>query len=228
MNVLVVVAHPEPTSFCASLAQCAVETLSASGHRVTVSDLYADRFDPVGGPNDFVKRAHSDRFGYQREQVAAVGAGTFEPTLAAEIARVREADAILLHFPLWWFGFPAILKGWVDRVFAMGVAYGPGLSHATGPLRGRRAMLTITTGSPESTFTTTGANGDLQALLFPIHYGILHFAGIDVIPPFVAYGAARCSDDQRQQYLSDYTTALRGLEATTPLVLGPTRLSYVT
>ena len=204
MNVLIVTAHPEPTSFCVSLARCATDTLNACGHTVTVSDLYAQEFNATGGPADFLERADRSRFAYMSEQAAAAQAGTFEVTLAHEIAKLQNADLLILNFPLWWFSFPAVLKGWVDRVFAVGIAYAPLHSHASGLLRGKRAMLAFTTGAPAQVFTADGSNGDMNTLLFPIHYGVLHFAGMEVLPPFIAYGAARCDNETRLHYLASY------------------------
>lgn len=221
MHTLIVNAHPEPTSFCSSLARTAHDTLTARGHSAIVSDLYRDGFDPAGGPGDFTERAYADRFGYQREQIAASRNGTFAPPLAREIERVKNADLVILHFPLWWFGLPAMMKGWVDRVFAMGFAYGPGQSHATGPLKGKRAMLTFTTGSPAVAFGADAPNGDMNALLFPIQYGMLHFVGMDVLPPFIAYGAARVDEAARLAYLDRYTAHLSALDQAEPLRLTP-------
>ena len=221
MHVLIVHAHPEPESFTGALRAVAERTLTGAGHQVTVSDLYASGFDAAGGPGDFSRLAHEGPFRYQQEQAAALEAGTMAPGLAEEVRRVGAADLVILQFPLWWFGLPAILKGWVDRVFAFGFAYGPGRSHATGPLRGKRGMLALTTGAPEAAFGTGGPNGSLEVLLHPVQYGVLHFSGMDVLPPFVAWGAARVDDATRARYLERYRAHLEALPEMSPLSLGP-------
>jgi NAD(P)H dehydrogenase (quinone) len=217
MNALIVYAHPEPRSFNGAMRDLAVQVLTELGHDVRVSDLYAAGFEAAGGRTDFTDLEDPEAFRYQREQIRASQAGTFAPQLMAEIDAVRWADLLILQFPLWWFSLPGILKGWVDRVFAMGFAYGYGETHSSGPLRGKRAMLAFTTGSPAATYSASGANGDLDRLLFPIQYGILHFVGMDVLPPFVAYGAARIDNNGRTEYLRDYRRRLETVEHAVPL-----------
>jgi NAD(P)H dehydrogenase (quinone) len=156
-------------------------------------------------------------FRYQREQIHASRARTFAPEVSAEMAKLNRADFLILQFPLWWFSLPAILKGWIDRVLAMGYAYDIGRSHDTGPLRGKRAMLALTTGSPQQSYLASGRNGELDQLLFHIQYGMLHYVGMEVLPPFVAYGAARVTDEQRAAYLAAYRERLLALETPPPL-----------
>ena len=135
MKTLLVLAHPLPDSLNATLAQAAEEELRRCGHDVRRRDLYQDGFAPA-------LTAHERQTQYTRFDASAVSAETEE---------LLWADAIVLVFPTWWFGLPAILKGWIDRVWAPGIAY----DHAPdmGPLRprlqGLRHMLVITTlGSP--------------------------------------------------------------------------------
>lgn len=136
MQCLVVIAHPLANSLCHALAATAIDSLCAAGHEVWREDLYEQGFEA----------------GLTAEERASYYAGPFDADgVAGQIARLREAEAIVLVFPTWWFGFPAILKGWFDRVWAPGVAY----DHASdlGPIRPRldnlRHMLAITTlGSP--------------------------------------------------------------------------------
>lgn len=79
-------------------------------------------------------------------------------------------------------------------------------------------MLALTTGGPPPAYGHGGVNGDIDRLLFHIQYGMLHFVGMDVLPPFVAYGAARCSDEERAAYLEAYRRRLADLESEHPLV----------
>jgi NAD(P)H dehydrogenase (quinone) len=217
MNVLLVHAHPESRSFNGAMRDTAVETLQEGGHQVTVSDLYASGFRADGGPWDFAEVHDPSFFRYQREQVRASETGGFAPDVAREVARLREADLLILQFPLWWFSLPAILKGWVDRVFAMGFAYRIGHVYEDGPLQGKQGMLALTTGSPEATYGRAGRNPDMGRLLFPIHYGILHYVGMDVLPPFVAYGVNRAGDEERARELERYREHLRGLDVARPI-----------
>ena len=145
-NVLIVHAHPEKTSFSAALAGSAGMALAADGHEVVLSDLYAEGFDPAAGRHDFLTVADPRRFHYQSEQARAASEGAFCDEIAREQARVAAADLLILAFPLWWGAPPAILKGWFERVLAYGFAYVDGARFDTGLFRGRRALLSVTTG----------------------------------------------------------------------------------
>lgn len=108
MRVLVVYAHPVETSFCAALHRCVVSTLADGGNAVDDCDLYAEGFDPV--------LSRAERIGYH--DVPGNRAA-----VAAHVERLIAAEALVLVFPVWNFGFPAILKGWFDRVFLPGVSF---------------------------------------------------------------------------------------------------------
>jgi NAD(P)H dehydrogenase (quinone) len=108
MRVLVVYAHPLSDSFAAALRDAVVARLQAAGHEIDHCDLYAEGFDPVLTAPE--RRAYN----------------TATPDLTAveaHIARLRAAEALVLCFPTWWYGMPAILKGWFDRVWTNGVAF---------------------------------------------------------------------------------------------------------
>jgi NAD(P)H dehydrogenase (quinone) len=216
MHVLLVYAHLERKSFNGALRDLTVEVLTEAGHTVEVSDLWAMNFNPVGGQHDFTRPADPDFFNYALEQARATEAGTFAADVAAEQEKLFRADLLIFQFPLWWFGLPAILKGWVDRVFAAGLTYG-GRFYSKGVFRGRRAMLSLTTGGSAAMYNPRGLNGHIDLLLYPINHGILHFVGFDVLPPFVAYAVPRTSPDRRRAYLQDYAQLLRTWETATPL-----------
>src|SRR5438128_12604990 len=108
MRVLVVYAHPLRDSFAASLREVIVAKLREGGHEVDECDLYGEGFDPVLTPEE--RRAYN----------------LAQPDLAAVesyVARLQAAEALVLCFPTWWYGMPAILKGWFDRVWLRGVAF---------------------------------------------------------------------------------------------------------
>ena len=127
MNILIVDAHPEPRSFNGAMKDLAVQTLGGLGHSVTVSDLYAMGWNAVAGPAD-ISGSPSDtsRFSIARKQTLAMENGTIAADIAAEQAKLVAADLLISQFPVWWFGMPAILKDWADRVLARGFAYLPG------------------------------------------------------------------------------------------------------
>lgn len=202
MHALIVYAHPEPTSFSAALKNRAVAALARTGHTVEVSDLYGERFNPVAGRHDFTSVANPERFHYQSEQEFAARSGTFAPDIEREQARVRKADVLVLQFPLWWGGTPAILKGWFERVLAYGFAYVDGRRFETGLFKGRRALFSVTTGGTPERFSSTGVYGEIERVLYPVERLLLQYMGFDVEPPFVAYAAPRVGDAERQAYLA--------------------------
>ena len=146
MNVLLVLAHPERLSFNGAMFDVAQTTLENAGHTVVTSDLYRMGFDPVSSRHNFTSVHNPDYLKIQAEEQLASETDGFADEVEAEIAKVEAADLMIWQFPLWWFGLPAILKGWVDRVFAMGRAYGNGHIYETGKFKGKRALLSLTTG----------------------------------------------------------------------------------
>ena len=136
MNILFVTAHPLEDSLCSALSLRAIEKLQSLGHNVVIEDLYANNFDPVLKEAER-KAYYQSIYDQSKDQ--------------DEIDRLKNADALVMIFPTWWFNFPAILKGWFDRVWAPTVAY----EHATnyGPIKPRlnnlKKTLVITTlGAP--------------------------------------------------------------------------------
>jgi NAD(P)H dehydrogenase (quinone) len=146
--------------------------------------------------DDFPERDKSLPLEYMTASGEAYENGTQAKDIAAETEKLLWADAVVFQFPVWWFGFPAILKGWVDRVFAYKFAYGykdagNTYRYGDGALAGKRALLSVTVGGPEVDYEPRGINGPLEHLLFPITHGTLFFPGIDVLPTFAVYGTAR-------------------------------------
>ena len=222
MNVLIVYAHPEPKSFNGAMKDLAVEALSAAGHEVVVSDLYAMGFDPVAGAHDVTgERIDPAFFSLQKEQTAAYESGRTAPVIAAEMTKLERADLLILQFPIWWFGMPAILKGWADRVFARGFAYLPGRKYDTGMFKGKLAMVATTTGTSAETYAPDGIDGDILSVLWPVHNGLLRYSGFDVLPPFAAYMPGRVGDDGCKAYLEAYRKRLDEIDTTPRLFFHP-------
>ena len=206
MKVLIVHAHPEPQSFNAALTGAAADALRKAGHDVTVSDLYADRFDPVAGRHDFLEAANPDRFHYQSEQAHASLNHSFAPDLQREQARLLSADLLVLQFPLLWGAPPAILKGWLERVLAYGIAYVDGRRFSSGLFKGRRAMISVTTGGTPERFRPEDVYGNIEQVLWPVRRLALEYMGYDVEEPFVAYAAPRVGNAEREAYLKVWCT----------------------
>ena len=136
MKCLVVTTHPLNDSLCQLLSKRVKEQLVQIGHEVIIEDLYAENFDPVLTAAER-KTYYSTRYD--------------STSVTAYVKRLQDAEGLVLLFPTWWFGFPAMLKGWFDRVWGPGIAY----DHANnfGPIKPRldnlkRVLVVTTLGSP--------------------------------------------------------------------------------
>ena len=223
MNILIIHAHPEPRSFNGAMTQTAVRTLTEQRHKIQVSDLYAMGWSATLQPGDFGDRADAAYFDPSAEQEHAQSNASICREVEREQAKVEWADLVIFQFPMWWFSMPAILKGWVDRVFSRGFAYSSGRKYETGHLTGKRAMLSLTTGTASSLYEPNGIDGDLHHILWPIHNGILAYTGFTVLPPYAAWMPARVSPQQREQYLEEYADRLSRLDDLQPLFFHPRR-----
>ena len=213
MKVLIVFAHPEPKSFGATLLERAVRTLSSCGHEVKVTDLYAGRFEPVAQGTDFIERRFPDRLQYDREQKAASQGKGFASDIQAEIDKLMWCDLLILQFPLWWFSVPAIMKGWIDRVFVNGTVYGAGgMRFDNGGLKGRKAMLAFTTGCFPDMMEPDGLLGQRDVILWHLQHGTFGYGGLQVLQPFVGFSIQYTDEAQRHTYLDAYAARLRGIE----------------
>jgi len=221
MKILIVCAPMSEHSFNAAMLTTAIETLHSVGHEVRLSNLQAMNFNPVTRPEDFVEPEDPDHIRYDLEQRHAVERGGFSQDIAAELDKLLWCDGLILQFPLYWFSLPAIVKGWIDRVFVNGVVYGGGKWYDRGGLKGRRAMLAFSTGCYPSMCGPDGINGDMDIILWPIQNGILHFSGMDVLPPFIAWSVAYSSKEGRREMLAAYAERLRQIETTAPLDFHP-------
>ncbi|MGV8892706.1 MAG: NAD(P)H-dependent oxidoreductase [Burkholderiaceae bacterium] len=202
MKILLVYAHPEPKSLNGSLKNFTIQHLEDAGHIVQISDLYAMQWKASLDADDSTGRQADVRFDPSLDSKRAFENGRQSEDIRLEQDKLLWADAVILQFPLWWYSMPAILKGWVDRVYAYGFAYGVG-EHSDarwgdrfgeGMMAGKRAMLIVTAGGWESHYGPRGINGPIDDILFPINHGVLYYPGFDVLPPFVIYRTSRIDE----------------------------------
>jgi NAD(P)H dehydrogenase (quinone) len=225
MKVLLVFAHPESRSLNGALRDVAIKELKAQGHEVRVSDLYAMQWKSEIDRADFPSLTPDARLSVAAASKEALAANALTEDVKAEIEKLLWADAVILQFPLWWFTMPAILKGWVERVFAYGFAYGVGEHndkrwgdrYGEGALAGKRAMLIVTTGGWEEHYSARGINGPIDDLLFPINHGILYYPGADVLPPFVTYRVDRLDEAGFELVAERLRERMRTLGSTPPI-----------
>jgi putative NADPH-quinone reductase len=135
MNALLVIAHPSPGSFSHAMAEAAREVLVERGYCCAFHDLYAEQFDPV------------------RSMIEGADGAAPDPLIERHCADLSAADLVLLFHPNWWSQPPAIMKGWIDRVMRLGVAYAyPAGAGAAGKpiglLKARHALVFNTSNTP--------------------------------------------------------------------------------
>ncbi|WP_153140298.1 NAD(P)H-dependent oxidoreductase [Paraburkholderia agricolaris] len=229
MNVLLVYAHPEPRSLNGSLKDFSVKRLEDAGHVVQVSDLYAMNWKASLDANDSLDTQPGARFDPSLDSKRAFSDGRQSQDIALEQDKLKWADAVILQFPLWWFSMPAILKGWVERVYAYGFAYGMGEHsdarwgdrYGEGSMAGKRAMLMVTTGGWESHYSPRGINGPIDDVLFPIQHGVLYYPGFDVLPPFVIHRTSRIDAVRFSEICDALGERLDNLWKTAPIAFRP-------
>jgi NAD(P)H dehydrogenase (quinone) len=189
----------------------AIASLEVQGYAVELIDLYRRRWDPVLRREEFAP--FEGAFKPQREQVRAIAKGTLPREVRGDLDAVLGADLLVLSFPLWWFSMPAILKGWLDRVFVMGGVAGADAGlFETAALAGRRAVVLVTTGGGADAFTSSGTFGGIDDFLFHIHRGVLEFVGYDALRPIVSYGPAHLDDGERAAALHEVRASFDSID----------------
>lgn len=162
MRYLVVCAHPDPNSFNRALLGAVEERLKETGRRYDVRDLYALGFDPV----------------LARDELASVGAKDAPDDAERERKYVAEADALIFIYPVWWFGMPAIMKGYIDRVLSEGFAFAYEGGRLRGLLEGKKVFIINTTGAAREVLDRMGY---LDAMMKTTDTGIFEFCGMEVV-----------------------------------------------
>lgn len=180
MKTLVVYAHPNASSFNSAVKNEVLEVLKAKGHETKVSDLYKQNFNPVLSFDD----------------MSLNRGGAVADEVKAEQDKIRWAELVIFVSPIWWTGFPAMLKGYVDRVFTYGFAYAVGESGIQPLLAGKQALIFNTHGMPEEAYKPsmyTSFSNTIDA-------GIFKFSGFDVRHIYFP-NIMQSTDEQRRGYL---------------------------
>ena len=186
MNLLIVLAHPDPASFNHAIARTARETLQEAGHTVVFHDLHAEKFDPIIDRSEIPKDARLD------------------PVIRKHCDELAGADGLVIVHPNWWGQPPAILKGWVDRVIRPGVAYefvegdgGEGVP--IGLLRARSALVFNTSNTPPE--RELAAFGDpLEALWKRCIFGL---CGVDDVRRRTFSVVVASTPEERRGWLAE-------------------------
>ena len=214
-TTLIIVAHPEPMSFNGQWAAATASACSALGHEVIWSDLYRMGFQPAESAVHYPD--HDGPFDPLKAQEEAALNGTLAPEITAEIDKIKRADRLIFHFPMWWFGPPAMLKGWFDRALAHGALHNVDQRFDTGMCRGKKALFCVTTGSSAYESAPGGKEGNANMLLWPSAY-VLRYCGFDVLEPVFAHGVHGYHKDKRKAALEARLQKL--LAAQTEIIQG--------
>jgi NAD(P)H dehydrogenase (quinone) len=184
MKVYIVYTHPNPGSFNHGLLESLSAGLTEAGHEVTVSDLYADGF-----------KAELDA-----KELAGLADGKVSDDVRAYQEKILAADAMAFIFPIWWFGPPALLKGWFDRVLSRGFAYDFGPAGLMPKLKVKKALVLATAGGMEKMYTDLGFTNAINKTLVN---GTLQFCGIYNIKFRIFHDCLNCNDQFRQDFLAE-------------------------
>jgi len=162
MHVLAVFCHPRRDSFSGAVVDRFAEGAREAGHTVEIADLHAQGFDPVFKAGDF----------------AQFEGGTMPDDVVAEQARVERCDALCFVFPIWWYGMPAMFKGWLDRVWSNGWAYHWEHDPQGSLLKPRPCTFLCPTGASPAMMERGGYGADLDNLW---RHGVLGYCGVKPI-----------------------------------------------
>jgi NAD(P)H dehydrogenase (quinone) len=213
MRLHLVHAHPETDSFVAAMRDTVIEAAQAAGAEVTLSDLYAMGFNPVLSAADFSERENPEHLTYALEQRHNFKKRTLAPDIQSEAEKILAADVLGFTFPLFWFGAPAILKGWIDRVFLSGPFFGGRRIYGNGGLAGKRAFAAISMGARPDMFGPDAIFGELESgMLRHFLHGSLGYVGLTVHKPFFAHRVPYVDAAERTSMLALLAEYVRTLE----------------
>lgn len=195
VKVHLVVAHPEQNSFNFALHRKAIEVLKNGNCSTNISNLYEQNFNPVAGRSDTTNFPTEELFQLAKAQRLALSSNTFAENIILEQKKLASSDLLVFQFPLWWWSFPAILKGWIDRVLSSGFAYG---NNAT--LKPKKIMYSITTGGANSREELA----HYQRKIDELYQDIFGFIGWEILPAFIAHGVQQKTNAERNEILENY------------------------
>jgi NAD(P)H dehydrogenase (quinone) len=166
MRIMLILDHPVSTSFCAALASAVADGARETGHDVDLLDLARDGFDCL----------------FQRQDRDHFLGGAVPADVASMHARVEAADALVFVYPIYWWTFPARLRGWIDRVLTAGWAYAMEASGNRPLLRNRPIALVASAGAGQQTIEEFGYGPAMRRL---IDEGTFGYCGLTTIHPLI-------------------------------------------
>lgn len=192
MNHLVIYAHPNTASFNHAVLDAYTHELAAAGQDVRIRNLYAIRFDPVILQSDY----------------DMINRGTPPDDIRREQEHISWAGIMTFIFPIFWAGMPAILKGYIEKVFALGFAYVFEGDRPRGILKGRKAVIINTTGGALNYYRKSHM---LESIRQTVDGGIFRFCGIQVLEHKFFIGVPMSTPAERTLMLDEVRAVARAL-----------------
>ena len=188
-TTLIVQAHPEPESFTACWARASADASRAAGQRVLFSDLVADNFNAVESADryrDVEGYAPESPFDPLKTQENAALENALPEDVVRELNKLQAASRVVVHFPLWWFAPPAVLKGWLDRCLVHGALHTVEQRFDRGLCKNKKVLFCVSTGASVAESSAAGKEGNINWLLWPLAY-TFRYLGFTVLQPKVVH-----------------------------------------
>jgi len=218
-TALVVFAHPSEKSYTASLRDTTVQKLKSLGLNVLESDLYKMKFNPVVNYQDFVADSDKEGLNVSDEMKKAYEKEKLEADIVEEIEKVQKSDYLFFIAPMWCGSFPAMMKGWLERVMLRGSAFDfPHNYFEKGYLKGKKSIIITTTGAPKEFFQKHGDHTSGQTIDENYKHLMVAFSfmGMETLPVFAGYGIENVSNSERKNYIHELEEYLGKIEQITP------------
>ncbi|NLW80974.1 MAG: NAD(P)H-dependent oxidoreductase [Desulfovibrionales bacterium] len=183
MNHLVIFCHPSPSSFNRAIADTVQAVSHALGHDTLLRDLYKMEFDPI-----------------LRKEEFETPPGTIpRPDVLQEQDFIDWSDVLTFVYPIWWAGMPAMLKGYIERVFCRNFAFAVHGDKVEGLLTGKKVLIFNTTGAPSALYSAQGMH---EAMGLTTNTGIFELCGMEVLHHAFFGGLVSSTDETRKSYLA--------------------------
>ena len=208
-----IVAHPENNSFNSSIANAQKNVLIENGYKVRFSNLYKDNFNPLLTRKDFKGLETYDHVQFPMAQNEAHINNKVNDEVLNEQKNLLWADILILQFPMWLYGMPAILKGWCEKVLSEGFAHKPSdnIWFEKGKMSNKKLLLSITTNGKRESFSSRGRHGSMDIILWPI-LNSFWFSGFKILEPLIAYNVVKCSNLERQKFILKAETTVLNIK----------------
>ncbi len=190
MRYLIIYAHPNIASFNHAILETISNELKKSNKLFEVRDLYKINFNPI----------------LSAEDLTAIQRGAVLQDIETEQDHIRSADMLIFIFPIWWSSMPAMLKGYIDRVFSLKFAYDITADGVVGLLKGKKAFIVSTTGASKEDNDKMGA---FQMMNMSMDMAIFQFSGMEVIGHKYFSSVPYVSDQDRKQMLAELRLLVR-------------------